>query len=209
MCHLKKGTKEKVSYWGWPDEQSSWTWPGNEGKIMQVKVYSPSEKVQLFLNDKKIDEKTISDTSKLTAVFDVPYQAGILKAIAFNREQEVGSKVLITAGQVAAIRLTADRPVIKASRNDLAYVAVEAIDEKGNLVPNANVRVTASVSGEGELLASGNASPNDMENFHKPAFKLFNGKGLIIVRPLTKAGSIEVKVEAGKLKTALVKIRTE
>ena len=105
---------------------------------MQVKVYSQGDKVQLFLNDKLIEEKTISDTSKLTADFDVPYQAGILKAIALSKGKEIGSKVLTTAGQVVAIRLTADRQVIKSSRNDLAYITVEAIDDKGNLVPNAN-----------------------------------------------------------------------
>ena len=34
-----------------------------------------------------------------------------------------------------------------------------------------------------------NASPNDMESFHKTSFKLLNGKGLIIVRPSIKPGS--------------------
>src|SRR5664279_5995464 len=47
---VEKGKTEKVSFWGWPDEQTSWTWPGNEGKLMQVKVYSQGDKVQLLLN---------------------------------------------------------------------------------------------------------------------------------------------------------------
>jgi beta-galactosidase len=206
---LEKGIKESVSFWGWPDEQSSWTWPGNEGKLMHVKVYSQAEKVQLFLNDKLIGDKTISDTSKLTADFDVPYQAGILKAVALSKGKELGSKVLTTAGQIVAIRLTADRQVIKSNRNDLCYITVEAIDGKGNLVPNANLMVKTSVSGAGELLASGNASPDDMESFRKPEFKLFNGKGLVIVRPSTKAGSIEVKAEAENMNPSVLKLKTE
>jgi hypothetical protein len=35
------------------------------------------------------------------------------------------------------------------------------------------------------------------------------GKGLIIVRPSTKAGKIEVKVESENLKEALIEIRTK
>ena len=69
--------------------------------------------------------------------------------------------------------------------------------------------VKASVSGEGELLASGNASPDDMESFRKPEFKLFNGKGLVIVRPSTKAGSIEVKAEAENMNPSVLKLKTE
>ena len=52
--------KEKISYWGWPDEQQSWTWPGNEGKKLSVNVYSRSPLVRLELNGKIIGEKTNS-----------------------------------------------------------------------------------------------------------------------------------------------------
>jgi beta-galactosidase len=203
------GKIEKVSFWGWPDEQTSWTWPGCEGKLMQVKVYSQAENVQLMLNDKLIGEKAISDSSKMTAIFDVPYQAGILKAVGITNGKEVASKTLTTAGPVTAIRLTADRSVINANRNDLAYITVEAIDNKGNLVPNVNLLVKTSVSGAGELQASGNGSPNDMQSFRKPTFNLFNGKGLIIIRPTTKPGIIEVRAETEKLEPVLFKLSTE
>jgi beta-galactosidase len=41
---LANGCKEFVSYWGWPDEMQSWTWPGHEGTMMQVNVYSRGQK---------------------------------------------------------------------------------------------------------------------------------------------------------------------
>jgi len=206
---IERSKTEKGSFWGWPDEQTSWTWPGNEGNLMQVKVYSLGDKVQLLLNDKILGEKEIADTSKLTAVFAIAYQKGKLKAIAFSKGKEIGSKTLTTAGQATSVRLTADRPVIKANRNDLAYITVEAIDADGNIVSNSSTLVKTAVSGEGEWLASGNASPNDMESFHKTSFKLLNGKGLIIVRPSIKPGIIEVKAESGNLKPAVIQIKTE
>ena len=54
---LPKDCKEQVSYWGWPDEQQSWTWPGNEGNMMEVVVYTRSPVVRLRLNGKVINEK--------------------------------------------------------------------------------------------------------------------------------------------------------
>jgi len=91
----------------------------------------------------------------------------------------------------------------------LAYITVEAIDANGNIVPNASTLVNTSVSGEGEWLASGSASPNDMQSLHKTSFKMLNGKGLIIVRPSVKPGTIEVKAESGNLKPSVIQIKTE
>jgi beta-galactosidase len=176
---------------------------------MKINVYSHSESVKLFLNDKLIGEKTISDTSNLTASFEIPYQKGTLKAVGISNGKETGSKILATSGEVKAFVLKADRSKIKANRNDLAYITVEAVDEKGNLVPNSTAEVNIIVSGNGELLASGNASPNEMESFRHAAFKLYNGKGLVIVRPSTKPGNIEVKVLAGNSLTTKIDITTE
>lgn len=230
---LINGEKENSSFWGWPLERQSWTWPGNEGKSMQVNVYTKADKVKLLLNDKILGEKQLTDTSRLTAasgvsklkntwdtgvgvqlsklttVFDVPYQPGKLTAVAYAKGIEIGTKTLITSGKAVAIKLTADRNAINANRNDLAYITVEAVDDKGNLVPDADMLVHASVSGDGELLATGNASPNDMKSFRKPDFKLFNGRGLIIVRPSTNQGNIEVKATSESLKEDKVNVKTK
>ncbi|HEX7584422.1 MAG TPA: glycoside hydrolase family 2 TIM barrel-domain containing protein, partial [Prolixibacteraceae bacterium] len=150
---IPSGTKEIVSFWGWPDEQQSWNWAGNEGQKLQVNVYSNYPEVRLELNGKVIGTKTVSTDTKLTATFEVPYEAGELKAIAFKDGKEVETKLLKTTGKPSKIRLTADRSELKASRNDLSYVTVEVIDEAGNLVPNANLPIQFKIEGAGELAA--------------------------------------------------------
>jgi hypothetical protein len=72
-------TYERVSGWGWPDETQSWNWHGQEGKPLQVAVYSRCDSVRLELNRKMIGEKSVSSATKLTAKFDVPYQPGELR----------------------------------------------------------------------------------------------------------------------------------
>ena len=157
---IPSGMKEIVSMWGWPDEHQSWNWAGSEGQKLQVNVYSNYSEVRLELNGKVIGTKPVSAETKLTAIFDVPYEAGELKAIALQDGKEMETKILKTTGKPAKIRLTADRSEIKASRNDLSYVTVEITDEAGNLVPDADLPVQFKVDGAGELAAVENGNPD-------------------------------------------------
>lgn len=203
---VPEGKSEVVSYWGWPDEYPHWNWNGNEDKLLQVSVYSRADSVALVLNGREIGRKAVSPATMLTAVFDVPYEPGQLKAIAYQNGDQVAEKVFKTTGQPAGIRLTADRNVITANRNDLAFVRIEVVDEFGQVVTDAENKVTISVSGNGELVGSGNACPWDMESVGKTTIKAFHGKALAIVRPFAKKGSITVSVSGEGLADASVKI---
>jgi beta-galactosidase len=206
---IPSGKKEGISYWGWPDEYQSWTWPGEEGKTMQVSVYSRCSEVRLELNGKVIGQKPVSEETRLTAKFEVPYAPGELKAVGLTDGKEVATRIFKTAGNPASLKLTADRNKIRANRDDLAYVTVEVLDKDGNLVPNAVIKVKLSVSGDGELLASGNAAPNDMQSFQQPQKETWHGRCLAIIRPNGPAGKITLTAKAEGLKDALTEIVTE
>ena len=96
---LSEGCKETVSYWGWPDEQQSWTWPGNEGDTMTVNVYSRHSAVRLELNGRIIGEKQIDRTSQITATFRVPYEPGVLTATAIDMGKPAETVSITTAGK--------------------------------------------------------------------------------------------------------------
>jgi beta-galactosidase len=196
---VPEGKTEKISYWGWPDEYPTWNWIGKEDQILQVSVYTRGNKVKLFLNGREVGQKEVSVSSKLMATFDVPYEPGELKAVAFNNEREIATKVLRTTGVPSAIRLIADRTAIQADRNDLSFISVEIIDEFGQVVTDASVKVKLTLTGGGELIGSGNACPFDMESVGKTSINTFRGKALVIVRPFANAGTIQVKAEAEKL----------
>ena len=211
MVHtpMPDGVWERVSGWGWPDETRSWNWPGQEGKSLQVAVYSRCDAVRLELNGKVIDEKPISAATKLTARFDVPYQPGELRAIGLISGKPVASTTLKTAGPAKQMRLTADRSAIRADRNDLSYVTVEIVDSSGAVVPNAAVPVRFTVDGAGELAATGSAAPNDASSFQAPLRTTYQGRCIAILRPQGAAGQITLKAEADGLKTAMIVIRTQ
>ena len=203
------GMKETVSYWGWPDERQCWNWEGQEGKNLQVNVYSSYPEVRLELNGKVIGTKAVSPETKLTATFNVPYEAGELKAIALQDGKEMGTKILKTTGKPAKVRLTADRTELKASRNDLSYVTVEVVDETGNLVPDANLPVQFKIEGAGELAAVENGNPKDMKSLRTPTVTSFNGRCLVILRPKGNSGEIKLKAESAGLTGADLVVTTK
>ena len=206
---IPSGMKEIVSYWGWPDEQQSWNWAGNEGQKLGVNVYSNYPEVRLELNGKAIGTKPVSDETKLTATFEVPYESGELKAIGLKDGKEMETKILKTTGKVAKIRLTADRAELKASRNDLSYVTVEVLDENGLIVPNANVSIQFAISGEGELAAVENGNPTDMKSFRIPKVTSFRGRCLAILRPNGNPGNIKLTAESEELEGAELLVTTK
>ena len=109
-----------VAPWGWYPTWESWTWPGREGKPMEVEVYSRYEKVRLYLNNQLIGEQPLAQ-NQFKALFKLPYQPGILRAVGLENGREVGEIHLETSGEPAAIRLTPDRATIKADGQDLSF----------------------------------------------------------------------------------------
>ena len=196
---IAEGLKETVTNWGWPNEQQSWSWPGAEGKPLQVRIFSRSPLVRLELNGKLIGEQKLSDTT-ITATFTVPYQPGLLKATSFNRGKLTGSVELRTVGKPYRLRLTADRQMIRTDRNDLAYVAVEVVDEQDQVIPSAAIPVLFQLSGEGELAGVGNGNPIDVSSFQQPQKSTYRGRCLAIIRPKGKAGRVTFKATAPNIK---------
>lgn len=203
------GRTEVVSWWGWSDELGSWTWPGRDGKILKVRVYTSADEVRLLLNGREIGVKPVPREAQLKVEFDVPYEAGELKAVARSNGQVVGECALATVGSPAGLRLRADRTMLRPSRNDLAYVTVEVVDRAGHVVPDAVVPVDIDVGGAGELAAAGSANPKDVFSFRRPTPKTFHGKALAIVRPHGGAGLVTVRARAGSLASGSLTLRVE
>jgi len=205
---IPEGMKETYSYWGWPNEYQSWNWAGSEGKLMDVRVFSKCQTIRIELNGKIIAEKPVIDSTNLITTFKVPYEQGVLKAIALNNGIEVASKELRTVGAPARVKLTADRSTINADRNDLSYVKVEVTDAQGNAIPNANIPVKFTVSGVGEIAGSGNACPTDMESFNNSVCKTYRGQALVILRPTkeVKTGTITLSAVSNGLTAGEIKI---
>jgi len=203
---IPEGQKEVIATWGVPDELKSWTWPGQEGKKMQVNVYTRSKTVKLELNGKVIAEQTVPEGS-ITATFLIEYQPGTLVAKSFDNGKETGSSSLSTAGKPVGIRLIADRRTINADHNDLSFVSVEVIDEKGNVVPSVDdLEINFQLTGNATIAGVGNGNPADMSSFQQKHKQVFQGKALVIIKPNGLKGVATLKATAKGLKSGDIKI---
>jgi beta-galactosidase len=195
---------------GRPDLLRCWTWPGHEGENLKVHVYSRSQLVKLELNGKVIGEQTIDDIKSVTAIFDVPYEAGTLIVRCYDNGVETASQTIKTFGKPAAIRLSADRSAIKADRNDLSYVMVEITDAEGNLITNTDdINVNFEISGNGKIAGVGNGSFSDVSSCQQPRKKTWQGRCLVIVRPDVIPGKIVIKAKSEGLKESFLEIKAE
>lgn len=205
---LGDGVKEKISYWGWPDERKSWTWSGHENEMLDVNVYSRGPRVRLVLNGKTVGELNVSEETKFTAQFKVPYQPGELKAFNLKGMEKQDSISLMTCCSPVRIHLSADRTIIRANRNDLAYVTVEIVDEFDRVVPDAEIPVEFKIEGAGVLAGAGSANPSYMASFRQPSARSYRGRCLVILKPTGKAGEIRLTASSPGLDTASISIRT-
>ena len=185
----------------WPTWES-WNWPSWEGKPIDVEVYTKAPEVTLYLNDKPIGTKAVSQSTEYKAVFTVPYEAGTLRA-------EAGGKrvTLSTAGEPARLRLTADRYVMTAGGQDLSFITVEVIDREGRVCPNAAIPCEAIVKGQGTLLSFASADLKDCEPYTSPRVTTWKGRALLVVRSSQKKGKAQVCIKSS-LPTASIFIQS-
>jgi beta-galactosidase len=178
--------------------------PIEEGKAMTVEVYSGTEAVRLYLNGKLIGEKLTGRDQAFIAEFSVPFTPGTLRAVGIRFGKAVAENTLETAGEPAGLKLTADRTVITADGQDLAFVTVEAIDEKGWLQVNAEMNVRFSVIGAATIAAVGSGDGQSQESYVGNSFNLFHGRALIVLRATRNSGQIKLLATADGMKASSI-----
>jgi beta-galactosidase len=198
---LPETDEKKVIAIMWADYPTlpSWTWPGEEGKSLEVEVYSGAEKVRLYLNDKLIGEKPTGRAEEFKARFAVPYAPGVLKAVGLRGDRVIAESVLRTSGKATKLRVTADRTKVDADGEDLSFVTVEAVDADGRLDLRSDEEVQFEISGPGVIAAVGNGDGQDADSYHSDRRKLFQGRALAVIRTSRQSGQIKLTARSSGL----------
>ncbi len=186
-----------------------WTWPGREGEITPVFVYTNSPRAELFINGRSqgIREKNnASNMSRYRLMWnDVVYEPGELRVVSYDLQgNPTGEASVRTAGKPHHIVLTTERHELKCGIDDLAYVTVHIADEQGNIIPTEDREVKFSVSGAGFFRATANGDPTSLRLFHEPVMDLFSGAATAIVQAGDKPGQVTLTVTAEGLAPASI-----
>lgn len=195
--------------------QSEWTgkdvlhvfphWNWNPGDSVDVWAYSSAPEVELFLNGKSLGLKQ-KGPDDLHLRWRVAWSPGTVKAVSRNNGKAVLTREIKTAGEPAAIKLTADRSKLSADGQDLSFITVEILDKDGNMVPTADNLVNFELDGSASIAGVDNGNPVSHEPFQAYYRKAFYGKCLVIVRAPYEKGSTVLKATSEGLKPAELKV---
>lgn len=202
--------KELISNWGFTDVRKNWNWKDSENKPVKVAVFSNADSVEFFLNGKsvgncKAGERLVSDLPK-SFLFDLTYAPGTLEAVSYKDGVTISKDTLTTTGPVHSIKLTAEKTKMAADGHSVIYVQTELLDIDGNIVPDADNRLSATVEGTGFLAAFGSANPITEENYTKGSFSAYRGRATAIIRSGYTSGSCTLTVSCEGLEAASVTI---
>ncbi|WP_329791897.1 glycoside hydrolase family 2 TIM barrel-domain containing protein [Lentzea sp. DG1S-22] len=200
-----RGREVVSSPWAWSDSIASWTWPGQEGKPLEVEVYSDADEVELLVNGASLGRETVH---RYRAEFEVPYAEGVVTAIAYRGGAETGRAELRTAIGEVALTATADRSIITAGVDDLTFVEITLVDRDGVVHTAADRRIEVTIDGPAVLQGLGSGNPQNTEPFTAAAHSTFCGRVLAVIRP-TGPGDIRVSVAADPGLTAEVLVTAE
>ncbi len=192
-----------------------WTWPGREGQVTPVYVYTSYPSAELFVNGKsqgrrqKTKDGDVVDRYRLRWN-DVVYEPGEIKVVAYDADGKIaGEKTVRTAGKAASLRITPNRKSIADDGDELVYFTVEALDRNGNPVPDADNMVKFTVTGAGTYEAGANGDPTCLLPFQNPEMKLFSGAATAIARSAKTPGTLTIKATAKGLKPATATVTVE
>lgn len=201
----------------WNDKDSTlhilphWNWPGREGEVTPVMVYTSYPKAELFINGKSQGIREKNDSTYLNRYrlmwMDTRYEPGEVKVVAYDNNGNVAAEETIrTAGKPHHIVLTANRDSLQANGDDLLYVTVRVADKEGNIVPTDDRMVKYTVEGAGTFEATANGDETCLLPFHEPQMKLFSGAATAIVRSAEQPGNVTLRVTAPGVKPATITV---
>ncbi|KAL4914075.1 glycoside hydrolase superfamily [Aspergillus aurantiobrunneus] len=186
-----------VPHWNWP---AAWI-----GRVTPVHVFTSGDEAELFVNGESQGRKKRVPLTYRFRWDEVVYEPGEVRVVVYREGERWATDSVVTTGDAVGLRLSTDQATIDADGEDLAFVTVEVVDAKGDVVPTADNEIQFSVSGPGVIVATDNGFPADLTRFSSSVRNAFSGLALAIVRSEAgEAGSITVQATSGALEGAEV-----
>jgi beta-galactosidase len=187
-----------------------WTWPERVGEVTPVHLFTSGDEAELFVNGKSQGRRKKAPYEYRLRWDYVVYEPGEISVVAYKDGKEWARDTVKTAQAAALLEAKADRSTIAADGQDLSFITVRVTDANGVTAPRADQRIRFTVEGAGELVATDNGDPTNLESFKSPERAAFNGLALAIVRAKPgQRGAITVRANAEGLRSTEVQLRSK
>lgn len=185
----------------WVDEPMVYMFPhwdlfGHEGEIIDVCVYTNTEEVELFINDKSCGKKV---APKYYSVhFDVEYIPGKAKIVGYNGGKIAAEYEVVTSSNATNI-VIAQKNNITNNGEDIVVLEVNLEDVNKNPLRDSNEEITFEVIGGNKLLTVDAA--DSRVNFNDSVFakRMFGGKIHAYIKVEEGSSAFNVVVKAPNL----------
>lgn len=188
-----------------------WNWKGQEGIFKQIICYTNCDEVFLYCNgrlvgrqayvcprygleDEWIDDNRSPTTNDLHLSWDVPYEAGELRAEGFRNGKLAAVRVISTTGAAANLTACPDRTNLHPK--ELALIEISCTDGQGRPVPDASLPIHCQVEGCAHLTGMDGGDPRDLSLYGNNTRKML-------------AGHLLAAVQADRVGTTLVTFSAE
>lgn len=178
-----------------------------------VECATNGDEAELFVNGVSAGRVALparnpaGDPASRIAKWNVPYEAGGIKVLAFRDGRYFGEAEAKTPFKAEAIALKPSKSAL--SEGETLFVEVLATDDMGERANACDMPLSVQLDGPGEIAATGNANPADGESFAgTPRPGLADGRAVLAIRR-GRGGSglpLKLKVSAAGLRSAYLSI---
>lgn len=168
-------------------------WNYNPGQEIRVVCYTNAPQARLLLDGKVVGDIKPYDEKTGIIHWDIPYQAGELRAEGCDKEGNVLSNYVIrSSGRPYALRVSADRTTLSHDRAT-AHLFIEVVDENGTIVKLGDNEITCEIKGPARLLGLEGSSNTDMTDYTDNRHRIYQGRLLAYVQTTGEKGQARVK----------------
>lgn len=184
-------------------------WNYDLGQEIRVVCYTNAPQARLLLDGKVVGEMKPYDEKTGIIHWDIPYQAGELRAEGCDKDGKVLSDYSIkSSGRPYALRVSADRTTLSAARAT-AHLFIEVVDEDGTIVKLGDNDITCNIEGPARLLGLEASSNTDMSDYTDNRHRAFQGRLLAYIQTTGEKGQVRIKLTSPLLKGAEMVLEVE
>lgn len=194
----------------WISTEATDTWNYENGQEIRVVCYTNAPQAKLILNGKQVGDMKPYDMSNGIIYWDIPFEAGELRAVACDKEGlEIASYTIQTSGRPYELRARFDNvigtttgDVAVSSKDGINHIVVEVFDENGHIVKLADNNITCTIEGSAQLLGLENSDNTDMGDYRDNQQRVFQGSLLTYIRNGKDSGKVIVRFTSPLLRSA-------
>ncbi|MBB6460368.1 glycoside hydrolase family 2 TIM barrel-domain containing protein [Flammeovirga kamogawensis] len=182
----------KQALWEWHDVNNHWNY--TDKQLISVEMYSNCESIELFLNEKSLGQRNLSEFEDHIYKWAVPFEKGKLTAVGIKNGQKIET-TLQTAGKPTGVKLSVDKSSIDNDEYEVAHVVAQLVDADGLPVKNQERIINFEIPENLRVLGVDNGAINNVQTHNARKLLTSNGRALIILQSKDGKGKVEVKAK--------------